>query len=509
MANNRIIIFDTTLRDGEQSPGATMTQEEKCLIAESLDKLGVDVIEAGFAIASKGDFECVQAVAKKVKNAAVCSLARAKEADIEAAAKAIESANRGRIHTFISTSPIHMKHKLKMDASSVLDAVKQSVAYARNYIDDVEWSAEDATRTDIDFLCRCVEAAINSGATTINIPDTVGYTTPFEHQALFKQLIERVPNSDKAIFSAHCHNDLGMATANSLAAISAGVRQVECTINGLGERAGNAALEEIVMTIKTRHDVCPYETGIDTSYITRVSRLVSTLSGFSVQRNKAIVGANAFAHESGIHQDGMLKSKETYEIMTPESIGLKKSELVLGKHSGRAALRDKLKSLDIELSEEQFEIVFQGVKNLGDNKKHIMDEDIIAIIDESFLHEDNNISFVSYEVSGCSNQDKTATVTIRQNGKDKKVTSNSVGFMDSVFGAINTLTKKNPILEQYDVHAVTSGIDSQAEVSIMLSYDNLTFTGSGRDLDTITASAKAYISAVNKIMKYEQKQKRK
>ncbi len=343
MSDDKIIIFDTTLRDGEQSPGATMNKDEKLVVAEALESMGVDVIEAGFAIASPGDFDCVKSIAERsTGKTTICSLSRAKENDIQTAYDAIKDAKRGRIHTFISTSPVHMKHKLKMEPDAVIEAIGKSVSFARNLIDDVEWSAEDATRTEIDFLCRAVEKAIASGATTVNIPDTVGYTTPDEYFDLIKTLKERVPNIDKAVISVHCHDDLGMSVANSLSALRAGARQIECTINGLGERAGNAALEEIVMGIKTRGDRFPYTIGIDTTHISRVSKLVSTVSGFAVQRNKAIVGANAFAHESGIHQDGMLKSRDTYEIMTPESIGLKKSDLVLGKHSGRAAFKDKL-----------------------------------------------------------------------------------------------------------------------------------------------------------------------
>jgi 2-isopropylmalate synthase len=376
-----IIIFDTTLRDGEQSPGATMTIQEKVAIAEGLDAMGVDIIEAGFAIASPGDFECVEAIAKQIKNAAVCSLARAKKIDIEAAAKAVACAKRPRIHTFISTSKIHLEHQFKMTETQALDAIQESVSFARNFCDDVEWSAMDATRTHIDYLARAVETAIQYGARTINIPDTVGYTMPHEFAAMIRALRVKVPNIDQAIISVHCHNDLGLAVANSLAAIDAGARQVECTINGIGERAGNAALEEIIMAIKTRQDIMPYHTHIDTTHIARMSKLVSATTGFAVQKNKAIVGANAFAHESGIHQDGILKARETYEIMRPESIGLNKTELVMGKHSGRAAFKNKLAELNINIADANFEALFLRFKALGDRKKQIMDKDIFALID--------------------------------------------------------------------------------------------------------------------------------
>lgn len=376
---DQIIIFDTTLRDGEQSPGATMTQADKIEIAEALDTMGVDVIEAGFAIASTGDFACVEKVSQQVKNAVVCSLARAKKIDIETAGAALKSAKKPRIHTFISTSPIHLQHQIKMSEEQVLEAIYDSVSYARHFCDDVEWSAMDATRSDINFLICAVDAAIRAGARTINLPDTVGYTTPEEYANMIKKVRESVANMDQAIISVHCHNDLGLAVANSLAAISAGARQIECTINGIGERAGNAALEEIVMTIKTRKDRFPYQINVNSTHIAMISNLVSTASGFSVQKNKAIVGANAFVHESGIHQDGMLKARETYEIMMPESVGFDGSILAMGKHSGRAAFRNKLISLKIDFSPERFETLFSEFKKLGDGKKRISDEDIFAL----------------------------------------------------------------------------------------------------------------------------------
>jgi 2-isopropylmalate synthase len=377
---DRVLIFDTTLRDGEQCPGATMTFEEKLEIAELLDEMGVDIIEAGFPIASDGDFEAVAAIAKRVKRATVAGLARAIDKDIERAGEAVHSAQRPRIHTFVSTSPIHLAHQMRKDEGEVLDIIRATVARARNLVEDVEWSAMDATRTPIDYLCRCVDAAIKAGATTINLPDTVGYATPDEYRGMFVSIRERVPGSDKAIFSVHCHNDLGLAVANSLAGIAGGARQVECTINGLGERAGNAALEEVVMAIRTRRDVLPYETGIQTTLLNRASRLVSAVTSFPVQYNKAIVGRNAFAHESGIHQDGMLKNSQTYEIMTPDSVGVGKTSLVMGKHSGRNAFRSKLKELGYELADNQLEDAFNRLKALADRKKHVYDEDIEALV---------------------------------------------------------------------------------------------------------------------------------
>src|SRR5437870_8271105 len=383
---DRVVIFDTTLRDGKQSPGATMTHEEKLEVAELLDAMGVDIIEAGFPVASNGDFEAVHEIAKRTKNAVVCGLARAGQKDIDRAGEAIKPAQRGRIHTFISTSPVHMKWKLQMEPEKVYEMVISSVTRARNYTDDVEWSCEDGTRTEHDFLCRCIEAAIDAGATTINIPDTVGYTVPEEYYALFKMVRERVPNSDKARFSVHCHDDLGMAVANSLAGIRAGARQIECAVNGIGERAGNASLEEVVMAMKVREDALPFHTGVNTAMLMRVSKLVSAVTSFPVPYNKAIVGRNAFAHESGIHQDGMLKHTQTYEIMTPESVGVSKTSLVMGKHSGRNAFRSKLEEMGYRLSDNQFEDAFVRFKELADRKKHVYDEDIEALVDERIAH---------------------------------------------------------------------------------------------------------------------------
>jgi 2-isopropylmalate synthase len=500
---DKVIIFDTTLRDGEQSPGATMNMEEKLLIAETLDKMGVDVIEAGFAVSSKGDFEAVNSIAKKVKNATVCSLARTVKGDIEAAAEAIKPAANSRIHTFISTSPIHMKYKLQMEPDKVIERTADMVAFARNLCGDVEWSAEDATRTEHDFLCRAVEAAIKAGATTINLPDTVGYTTPFEYAELIKMVRNRVPNIDKAIISVHCHNDLGLAVANSLAAVGAGARQVECTINGLGERAGNAALEEIVMAIKTRNDILPFTTNVDTTQITRASKLVSTITGFVVQNNKAIVGANAFAHESGVHQDGMLKNAQTYEIMTPESVGANKSTLVLGKLSGRNAFKNKLKELNFELGDNALEEAFAKFKELADKKKEVYDEDIIALIDNSAIRSNGGVDFISLEVMCGSSGSSTATIELLVDGSVKKFKTTGDGPVDATFNCIKELVPHTAKLELYQVHAVTGGTDAQAEVTVRLGKGGKVISGNSRDTDTLVASAKAYIGAVNKLKKID------
>ncbi|MFL5094451.1 MAG: 2-isopropylmalate synthase, partial [Xanthobacteraceae bacterium] len=395
---DRVVIFDTTLRDGEQSPGATMTHEEKLEVAELLDQMGVDIIEAGFPIASEGDFHAVHEIAKRTRKAVVAGLARAGQADIDRAGEAIKPAERGRIHTFISTSPVHMKWKLQLEPQKVYEMVIASVTRARKYTDDVEWSCEDGTRTEHDFLCRCVEAAINAGAATINIPDTVGYTVPEEYFALMKMVRERVPNSDKARFSVHCHDDLGMAVANSLAGVRAGARQIECTVNGIGERAGNASLEEVVMAMRTRNDVLPFWTGIDATMLTRASKLVSAVTSFPVQYNKAIVGRNAFAHESGIHQDGVLKDASTYEIMRPEMVGLKQSSLVLGKHSGRHAFIHKLEEMGYKLGANQLEDAFVRMKALADRKKDIYDEDIEALVDQEIAASHDRIKLTSLTV---------------------------------------------------------------------------------------------------------------
>ncbi|WP_046868008.1 2-isopropylmalate synthase [Microvirga massiliensis] len=499
--NDRVLIFDTTLRDGEQCPGATMTLEEKIEVAELLDAMGVDIIEAGFPIASNGDFEAVAEIAQRVKNATVAGLARTAPQDIDRAAEAVRLAARPRIHTFISTSPVHMKYKLQMDPERVLEIVTSSVTRARNHVEDVEWSAEDGTRTEHDFLCRCVEAAIKAGATTINIPDTVGYTTPDEYFALFQMVRERVPNSDRAIFSVHCHNDLGMAVANSLAGVRGGARQVECTINGIGERAGNAALEEIVMAIRTRADAFPYTTGINTTMLTRASKVVANATSFPVQYNKAIVGRNAFAHESGIHQDGMLKHTQTYEIMTPESVGVTKTALVMGKHSGRNAFRHKLEELGYKLSDNQFLDAFQRFKDLADRKKHVYDEDIEALVDQNLATAHDRVKLVSLTVVAGTRGPQRATMKLQIDG-GRPVTEEAEGNgpVDATFNAIKALVPHEAELELYQVHAVTEGTDAQAEVSVRLSSGGRSVTGRGADPDTLVASAQAYLGALNKLL---------
>lgn len=497
---DRIIIFDTTLRDGEQSPGASMTLENKLAVAEALDELGVDVIEAGFPIASNGDFEAVSEIARHVKRAVVCGLSRASAADIDRAGEALKHAARRRIHTFISTSPLHMKYKLQMEPEAVYQKVISSVTRARQWTDDVEWSAEDATRSEFDFLARCVEAAIRSGATTINIPDTVGYTTPDEYFELFRRLRETVPNADKAVFSTHCHNDLGLAVANTLAAIKAGARQIECTVNGLGERAGNAALEEVAMVIRTRSEVLPYHTDIKSQHLFKVSKLVSTASAFPVQYNKAIVGQNAFAHESGIHQDGMLKNAQTYEIMTPESVGVRSTSLVMGKHSGRHAFKEKLKDLGIEIGDNAIEDAFKRFKDLADKKRHIFDEDIEALVsDELTMAGESNRLISLFVIAGTGGINR-ATVTIDVAGSHVTRETTGDGPVDSIFKAIAQILPHQGNLRLYQVSAVTEGTDAQAEVSVRLEEGERVVTGRAADTDTMVASAKAYISAINKLL---------
>lgn len=497
---DRIIIFDTTLRDGEQSPGASMTLEEKLQVAEVLDEMGVDVIEAGFPIASNGDFHAVSEVAKICKSATVCGLARAGFKDIDRTGEAIKQARRGRIHTFISTSPVHMKYKLQMEPEDVLAAVSASVQRARGFTDDVEWSAEDATRTEHDFLCRCIEAAIKAGATTINIPDTVGYTVPEEYFELIGMLRERVPGADEVVFSTHCHNDLGLAVANSLAGVRAGARQIECTINGMGERAGNAALEEIVMAVNTRNDVLPHWHGIDPTFITRASKLVSAVTAFPVQYNKAIVGKNAFAHESGIHQHGMLQHTQTYEIMTPESVGLRESALVMGKHSGRHAFREKLQELGYDLGENAFEDAFQRLKDLADKKKQIFDEDIEALVDDELASADTRIKVVALTVIAGTGGPQKAIITLDVDGKHDTREVLGHGPVDATFNAIRAIIPHEARLPLYQVHAVTEGTDAQAEVSVRLEEDGIAATGRSADPDTLVASARAYVSALNKLL---------
>ncbi|QRM30899.1 2-isopropylmalate synthase [Microvirga sp. VF16] len=499
-SKDRVLIFDTTLRDGEQCPGATMTLEEKLEVAELLDTMGVDIIEAGFPIASNGDFEAVSLIAKQVKRATVAGLARAISADIARAGEAVRHAARPRIHTFVSTSPIHLAHQMRKSEEEVLEIITNTVTQARNLVEDIEWSAMDATRTPIDYLCRCVEAAIKSGATTINLPDTVGYATPDEYRAMFRAVRERVPNADKAVFSAHCHNDLGLAVANSLAALEGGARQIECTLNGIGERAGNAALEEIVMAIKTRGDVLPYETGIEATMLTRASKLASAATSFPVQYNKAIVGRNAFAHESGIHQDGMLKNAQTYEIMTPESVGVSKTSLVMGKHSGRAAFRNKLEELGYSLSDNQFQDAFERFKELADRKKHVYDEDIEALVDQNIAMAHDRIKLVSLHIVAGTRGPQRATMRLQVDDKVVIEEQEGNGPVDATFNAIKALVPHEAVLELYQVHAVTEGTDAQAEVSVRLSADNRSVTSRAADPDTLVASAQAYLGALNKLM---------
>ena len=498
---NHVVIFDTTLRDGEQSPGASMNLDEKLRIAQVLEEMGVDVIEAGFPIASEGDFKAVNEVSKVVTKSVVCGLARATRMDIDRAAEAIKPAKRGRIHTFISTSPLHMKHKLQMEPEQVYEAVIDSVSYARQFTDDVEWSCEDGSRTEHDFMCRCVEAAINAGATTINIPDTVGYALPDEFGGIIEMLFNRVPNIDKAIISMHCHNDLGLAVANSLAAVRAGARQVECTINGLGERAGNAAMEEIVMALKTRQNSMPYTTGVATEHITKASRLVSAITGFVVQPNKAIVGANAFAHESGIHQDGMLKNAQTYEIMTPESVGLSKSNLVLGKHSGRHAFREKLKELGYDLGDNAIQTAFKRFKDLADVKKEVFDDDLIALVDDEVVRTNDRLRLIGLEVlCGTAHRPPKASIELEVDGEVHTYDATGDGPVDAAFNCVKALFPHTARLQLYQVHAVTHGTDAQAEVTVRLAEDGKTVNGRGADTDTMVASVKAYVNALNKLL---------
>ena len=502
---NRVYIFDTTLRDGEQSPGASMNLEEKLRVALLLEEMGVDIIEAGFPIASQGDFEAVHAVAGKIRNSIVAGLARAGKKDIDRAWEALKGAKRPRIHTFLSTSPLHMKYKLQMEPQAVHQAVIDSVTHARNLCDDVEWSPEDGSRTEHDFLCRTVESAIKAGASTINIPDTVGYAVPEEFAQLIRMLFDRVPNIGKATVSVHCHNDLGLAVANSLAAVNAGARQVECTINGLGERAGNAALEEIVMALRTRHDRMPYTTGIKTEHITKASHLISTITGFPVQPNKAIVGANAFAHESGIHQDGMLKHAGTYEIMTPESVGLNRSTLVMGKHSGRHAFRAKLKELGFELGDNALEDAFKRFKDLADKKKNVYDDDLVALVEDEVVRDHARLKFVSLQVMCGSRGPQMADLELDIDGTVHNVQARGDGPVDATFNAIKKLVPHTAQLQLFQVHAVTEGTDAQAKVTVRLAEDGKSVNGQGSDTDTLVASARAYIHALNKLLTKREK----
>ena len=498
--SDRVYIFDTTLRDGEQSPGATMNLDEKMQIAQLLEEMQVDIIEAGFPIASNGDFEAVSEISKNIKNSTIAGLARASLKDIDRAWEAVQHANSPRIHTFIATSPLHMKYKLKKTEDEVLEAINKTVSHARNLCDNIEWSCEDGGRSELEFLYKCIELAINCGATTINIPDTVGYTLPEEFGKIFKNVKNNVVNIDKAILSTHTHNDLGLATANNVAAIKEGARQVECTINGMGERAGNSSLEEIVMTLKVKKDLMPYHTNIKTEKIMKASRLVSSVTGFPVQPNKAIVGANAFAHEAGIHQDGMLKHAGTYEIMTPESVGLNKSSLVLGKHSGKHAFSEKLKELGYEPGDNALMELFGRFKDLADKKKEVFEEDLIALAEDRSASYDEHIKFVSLEVNAGSLSKHKASLTLIMNNDKLSNISEGNGPVDATFNAIKEITKTNFSLKLYQVHAITAGTDAQGEVTVRLEDDDLSSQAKGSDPDIIVASAKAYISALNRLL---------
>lgn len=501
-----VLILDTTLRDGEQSPGAAMTHEEKLQIAELLDEMGVDIIEAGFPISSQGDFKAVQEISKIVKRASVCGLSRAGFKDIDRAGEALKGAFRPRIHTFISTSPVHMKHKLNMGENAVLEAIGASVTRARNYTSEVEWSGEDATRTEADFLCKCVDVAINAGATVINVPDTVGYSTPQEYFDIITMLRNRVPNADKVIFSTHVHNDLGLAVANSLAGVLAGARQVECTINGIGERAGNAALEEIVMALKVRKDIMPFHTNINTTMLNRVSKLVSNVTGFPVQYNKAIVGKNAFSHESGIHQDGMLKNVETYEIMRPEDVGVNATSLMLGKLSGRHAFKDKLESMGYVLDDEAFNDAFKRFKDLADRKKHIFDEDIMALVDDGIMRGHDTITIKALRVEAGTGVVPTASMTLAFDDQVRSATISGEGPVDAIFKTIRELYPHEATLQLFQINAVTEGTDAQATVNVRLEENGRTVSGKASDTDTMAAAAYAYVNALNKLLVKRQKQ---
>jgi len=497
---DKLIIFDTTLRDGEQSPGASMTKEEKVRIAKALERMKVDIIEAGFPIASPGDFEAVHQVAEVIQDSTVCALARALDKDIDRAAAALKPARSSRIHTFLATSPIHMKEKLRMTPDQVVEQAVHAVKRARNYTDNVEFSPEDAGRSELDFLCRVLEAVIDAGATIVNIPDTVGYNLPQQFGELIKQLIERIPNSDKAIFSVHCHNDLGLAVGNSLSAVMNGARQVECTINGLGERAGNASLEEVVMTVRTRQDVFPCDTTLDTTQIMTCSRLVSSVTGFPVQPNKAIVGVNAFAHEAGIHQDGVLKNRETYEIMRAEDVGWNSNRMVLGKHSGRNAFKSRLSDLGTEFErEEDLNAAFSRFKDLADKKHEIFDEDLQALVTDT-LHEAtmDRIKLIAMKVISETGEIPVAEVTLTVDGEEKQASADGSGPVDATFKAIESVVDSGCKLELYSVSNITTGTDSQGEVTVRVNMDGRVINGQGADTDIIIASAKAYINALNK-----------
>ncbi len=498
-SQDKVVIFDTTLRDGEQSPGATMTHSEKLEIAQLLDEMGVDIIEAGFPIASEGDFAAVSEIAKNAQRSTICGLARAQFGDIDRCWEAVKHAQRPRIHTFIGTSPLHRAiPNLSMD--EMADRIHETVIHARNLCDDVQWSPMDATRTEADYLCRVVEIAIKAGATTINIPDTVGYTAPRESAALIAMLLERVPGAADIIFATHCHNDLGMATANSLAAVEAGARQIECTINGLGERAGNTALEEVVMALKVRNDIMPFQTGVDSTKLMNISRRVAAVSGFPVQFNKAIVGKNAFAHESGIHQDGMLKNAETFEIMRPEDVGLTETNLVMGKHSGRAALRSKLEDLGFELGDNQLKDVFVRFKELADRKKEIYEDDLIALMRTTSDPAEERIKLTSMQVVCGTQGPQKCDMVLDIDGTEHSVEQTGDGPVDAAFNCIKSLVAHSARLQLYQVHAVTEGTDAQATVTVRLEEDGRIVTGQSADTDTVVASVRAYVHALNRLL---------
>ncbi|MFC3086513.1 2-isopropylmalate synthase [Tabrizicola soli] len=502
---DRVVIFDTTLRDGEQSPGATMTHEEKLEIAGLLDEMGVDIIEAGFPIASEGDFAAVSEISKRAKNSTICGLARANQKDIDRCWEAVKHARSPRIHTFIGTSPLHRAIP-NLDMDQMADRIHETVTQARNLCDNVQWSPMDATRTEPDYLCRVVEIAIRAGATTINIPDTVGYTYPMESAKIIRMLLERVPGADRIIFATHCHNDLGMATANALAAVEAGARQIECTINGLGERAGNTALEEVVMAMRVRNDILPFQTGIDTTKIMNLSRRVSQVSGFPVQFNKAIVGKNAFLHESGIHQDGVLKNVQTFEIMRPEDIGITGKNIAMGKHSGRAALRAKLKELGFELADNQLNDVFVRFKALADRKKEVYDDDLIALVsDEQSNDAYEYLQLKKLRVVCGTEGPQEADMILCIDGKDHHIDATGDGPVDAAFNCVKMLFPHKANLQVYQVHAVTEGTDAQATVSVRLEEEGRIVTGSAADTDTIVASTRAYINALNRLIIRRQK----
>jgi 2-isopropylmalate synthase len=502
LEDDQVIMFDTTLRDGEQSPGFSMTLEEKLRMAEALHELGVDVIEAGFAIASPGDFESVQAISRRFAKdgPVIASLSRAAPADILRSAEALKPAARKRIHIVLATSDLHMRVKLRMSREEVLELTASSVALARQHADDVEWSAEDGSRSEPDFLCRCAEAAMRAGATTINIPDTVGYSMPEDMGRIFSDLRARVPGIDGVVLSAHNHNDLGMAVANTIAALRGGARQVETTVNGIGERAGNASLEEVAMAFRTRRDVLPYRTRIETRNILRTSRLLATITGFDVQPNKAIVGRNAFAHESGIHQDGVLKDASTYEIMTPESVGWTKSSLVLGKHSGRAAFRDKLQALGYSVGDNQLNDAFRRFKDLADRKKVVYDDDVVALVDDEIIRDHDGIKLVALTVATGLRTKPMASLTLEVDGQRREGMASGDGPVDATFAAIRQASPHEAALKLYAVQSVTGGTDAQARVTVRLEENGKIVDGQGADTDTIVASARAYLHSLNKLL---------